>query len=545
MKKPRPGRAPARRYLALCLGAAVFGAAASQAEAQEAERGEAVYRAWCAECHGETGEGDGPSADWMLPPPRDFTGARYKIRTTGSGELPTDADLHEVIREGLPGTTMPGWPDLSETEREAVIEYIKSFAPFFEGATPEPLEPSGDPGASQEAIEAGRGAYETLECNRCHGAEGRGDGTSAPTLEDWRGNPIRAADLTQPWLFRGGSSPEEIHTRFLSGLDGTPMPSNQDAMEAGIVTEEELWGLAHYVRSLAQDRIPPSTRDAFLVERVGDDRGLPDDPDDPIWEEVESYYVPLSGQVLVPPRNFAPMVTAIWVQGVHDGTELALRVVWNDPSRSPDPQWGEWQEKVARTLHTDEGEIPVAPLPDALTVQFPFEVTEERERPYFLMGDRRRPVYLWRWDSEDGIGESSATGLGTGESLEENALTGEAVWEAGQWRVLFRRGLEIEEDAGPTFSDGTAIPVAFHARDGSSGEDEGRGSLSSWFFLFLEEPESNVIYVAPALVMLLTGGAGLFAIRRARSGAGRRREPDGSGAAGRSRDTEGTRHEAE
>ena len=76
--------------------------------AQDVERGEAIYRTWCQECHGEEGKGDGPAADRMLPRPRDFVAARYQIRTTASGELPTDDDLMRVMREGLAGTAMPG-----------------------------------------------------------------------------------------------------------------------------------------------------------------------------------------------------------------------------------------------------------------------------------------------------------------------------------------------------------------------------------------------------------------------------------------------------
>ncbi|MEJ2371542.1 MAG: cytochrome c, partial [Gemmatimonadales bacterium] len=59
------------------------------APAQDLENGEAIYRAWCLECHGAEGRGDGPAAERMLPRPRDFVGARYKIRTTVSVELPT------------------------------------------------------------------------------------------------------------------------------------------------------------------------------------------------------------------------------------------------------------------------------------------------------------------------------------------------------------------------------------------------------------------------------------------------------------------------
>ena len=58
--------------------------------AQDTTKGEAIYEKWCAGCHGDTGAGDGPAAAYMLPRPRNFTGAVYKIRTTASGQLPTE-----------------------------------------------------------------------------------------------------------------------------------------------------------------------------------------------------------------------------------------------------------------------------------------------------------------------------------------------------------------------------------------------------------------------------------------------------------------------
>lgn len=110
------------------------------------ERGKAVYDKWCAGCHGDGGAGDGPAAAYMLPRPRDFTRALYQIRTTASGELPTDADIMQAINEGLPGTAMPGWKDrLSGDDRGAVLAYIKTFSTFFEGATPQALPFSGAP----------------------------------------------------------------------------------------------------------------------------------------------------------------------------------------------------------------------------------------------------------------------------------------------------------------------------------------------------------------------------------------------------------------
>ena len=195
-------------------------------------RGKAVYDKWCAECHGNTGAGDGSAQAFMLPRPRDFTKGSYQVRTTASGELPTDDDLRRVIDDGMPGTAMPRWGDrLSDTEREDVIAYIKSFSQFFTGAAPKAIEIGNAPGSSTEAIAEGREVYTKLECFKCHGQAGRGDGTSAPTLtDDWE-QPIFAADLSASWRFNGGSSVRDIYARLRTGLDGTPMPSFSDVID--------------------------------------------------------------------------------------------------------------------------------------------------------------------------------------------------------------------------------------------------------------------------------------------------------------------------
>jgi mono/diheme cytochrome c family protein len=139
------------RNLALAL-ALVLAPTGAYAQQQPAPAAKATYDKWCAGCHGVEGKGNGPAATWMLPRPRDFTLARYQIRTTASGGLPTDADLRHVIDEGMPGTAMPGWKTtLSESERNQVMEYVKNFSPFFKqgsvmaapaGATGSPPRPS-------------------------------------------------------------------------------------------------------------------------------------------------------------------------------------------------------------------------------------------------------------------------------------------------------------------------------------------------------------------------------------------------------------------
>jgi mono/diheme cytochrome c family protein len=514
-----------RRLVSLAVLA--VGIAPVHLAAQEEHPGKLPYDRWCAECHGVEGDGNGPAAAWMLPRPRDFTEALYQIRTTPSGALPTDADILRVIDRGMPGTAMPGWEGhLSRSEREALVDYLKTFSRFFEMEdAPTPLEAGSAPGVSDEAIADGRRIYQEIECWKCHGDAGRGDGPSAPTQTDDAGFPIRPADLSENWNFNGGGTVEDIHMRLRTGLDGTPMPSFGDLVEAEVLTERELWHLAHFVRSLSPDEAPVA-RDVVRAGLV--DGPLPDSPSDSAWAGVDRFWVPLVGQIIREPRQFAPAVDGLWVQALHDGETLALRLVWHDPSRSPDPAWDEWRALLARHLEPrpEDGAAPDAP--DVLVVQFPGAMPDGRELPYFLGGDSGEPVYRWRWTSDaEGIVEEMARGLDDVESLPDadRRPTARAAFDAGEWRLLIRRPLASDDPqrrlALPT---GEPVPVAFFAQDGSSGETDGRGSLSSWYYLYLDTPVSAAVYILPVAAALLTALAGWGLVARARRSATRSHE---------------------
>jgi len=517
------------RATASCAAAllAALGVLSVPGHAQE-PRGKALYDKWCAECHGATGAGDGSAATYMLPRPRDFTKGVYQVRTTASGELPTDADLLRVIEDGMPGTAMPGWSSvLNETQRTDVVAYLKSMSQFFAGAAPAAIEIGRAPGGGAEAIAAGRAVFEKLECFKCHGQQGRGDGTSAPTLKDDDNFPIRAADLTAHWKFNGGATVEQIYTRLRTGLDGTPMPSFSDAIASNIVTDAQLWQLAHYVRSLS----PAETPEAREVVRARlATAALPTTPGDSAWNSVEPFWIPLVGQVVVKPRWFAPMVDGVWVRALHDGTRLTMRVSWSDPSRSPDQPWNEWLGRIRATM-TGGDSLPVDSVqgPDLLTVQFPPRISDDAERPFFLGGDTRRPVHAWRWASDpDQLQVGRLNGLGRFTAGPAGDVTHAAVWDNGAWHVQFTRPLVPgDTTAAPSFRTGVAIPFAFYAADGSNGETAMRGSVGAWYAIYLDTPTPPRVYVAPAATMLLTAGLGVLVVvtaqRRERQG---RRSPE-------------------
>lgn len=82
------------------------------------KRGEALFQANCAFCHGADGTGKNWIGQFMEPKARDLT--LYTRET-----LPATR-LHETIREGLPGTSMPAWKHvLQPAEVEAVGAYVQ------------------------------------------------------------------------------------------------------------------------------------------------------------------------------------------------------------------------------------------------------------------------------------------------------------------------------------------------------------------------------------------------------------------------------------
>jgi len=492
--------------------------------AQDTTAGKRVYVKWCAGCHGDGGAGDGPAAAYMLPRPRNFTGGLYKIRTTASGQLPTDADLLRAIDEGLPGSAMPGWKGrLSQAERRDVMAYIKTFSSFFADTSQHvvPLKFSSPPGGGTgaAALKVGRQFYDSIGCRKCHGDQGRGDGPSAPTLKDDADFPIFAADLHQNWRFRGGGAVEDIYRRLRTGLDGTPMPSFADLIDQKFLTDEELWRLAQYVRSLGP-AAPPDVRDVVHAPQIAGT--VPVSPDDSMWARAARYWFPLVGQGIHKSRWFAPAVSGVWVQAVHDGRTLALRVSWDDRTESPDTAWLRFERRILETVAGDDSALPshgAEPWPDQLAVQFPRRLPEGSggmERPYFLMGGANDPVYQWRWTSSP---RRALAGLARGIERFDTlpgAPAGQATYDHGEWRLVLTRALATPDTANEVqLEAGRAIPMAFFAWDGSSGEHGSRMAVSTWYFLALDRPTPPGVFISPVLAMLVTLTLGLVVVRRA------------------------------
>lgn len=261
---------------------------------QTLEAGRMAYMQYCRTCHGDKGDGKGPSAPGLHPPPRDFTLATFKFAAVAGGTLPHDEDFIRIVKGGLHGTAMLAW-QVPDVQLKEIIQYIKTFSPRWQQ---EPLgdhinwETAKDPWAGKEHDGEVRGkkVYHGLaQCLGCHpsyaskqyiydaskeltsnGVTDFRDDMYASVLKDSDyGVKILPPDFTHDDLRSVRDDPKlppaqrdeqrlrDLFRIIASGVGGTAMPTWE-----GSLPDDDIWALAHYVDSLV--RIKNSSQVAEL-----------------------------------------------------------------------------------------------------------------------------------------------------------------------------------------------------------------------------------------------------------------------------------------
>ncbi|MEO6027065.1 MAG: c-type cytochrome [Candidatus Binatia bacterium] len=509
----------------LAAGLLALSTGASRALAADGP-GKDLYTRNCAQCHGDQGDGNGVAAPHLMPRPRDFTSGKFKIRTTPSGKLPTDADLHHIIRVGMPYTSMPAWPNLSDAEIDSLVEYVKTFSPEF--AKPdgkaEGMQIPKPPALSAESVERGKASYAELGCAGCHGELGRTDGTTAPTLKDDAGHPIRPADLTHPWTFRGGGRREDIFRSVTTGLNGTPMPAFGEALSV-----EQRWDLTDFIYALGGSE-NPNYAAMLTAKKTTEEIDLTKQESiDALFEQAPPAFFPIVGQIMQPGRAFHPASTGLTARAVYNDTDVAIELRWHDmrgnasgknapdiavpaeedagaeaakPAEAADDAggWGDAEasdKKPAAGADADPwgddsgGAAPAADaseFSDAVALQFPVTLPTTIRKPYFIFGDKDHPVHLWFADLAK---KTPSIYLGSGsdklEALGPRDLTVTSTFEKGEWRVVFKR--RMRSAGALSFEEHGFAPIAFTVWDGASRERGNKRGLTTWWSLYFEPAE--------------------------------------------------------
>lgn len=271
----------------VALLAVVLLAAAGSAAAQEshiggmtghADAGKPLYFRYCWGCHGPHGDGNGENAQYLNPMPRNFAAATFKCRSTPTGTLPTDEDLYNAITRGLVNSGMPPWMELTDQQRADLVAFIKTFSPRWKSEGPgQAISVPAEAPLNLDGIKHGKELFTKLECFKCHGEQGRGDGPSAASLTDNNNQPIHPFDFETGTRFKCGTTNADLYKIFMTGIDGTPMPSFAD-----VIKPAEAWDLVHYLRTLQVNHKGPeltvwegTKEGAQIVKETKASRGTP------------------------------------------------------------------------------------------------------------------------------------------------------------------------------------------------------------------------------------------------------------------------------
>lgn len=241
--------------ISLLVSCAFLCLAVARAQTSDIEKGRAIYRSNCAFCHGITGLGGrGP----------DLVG----------GEKKPDSELTRIIRNGVPGTTMPAFASLADDELPKLVGFLNHLRSSGVGTQ----KATGDPAN-------GRRMYMRHGCSGCHqiGAEGSaygpdltrvGGARSVRYLEESIINP--SADI--PEAYRGVT----VVTKDGRKLTGTRVNEDPFTVQIRLQTDE--------FRSIVKDearQVTPMTES--LMPHY---KGMPKK----ILDDVVAYLATLKGQ---------------------------------------------------------------------------------------------------------------------------------------------------------------------------------------------------------------------------------------------------------
>ena len=219
-----------------------------------------LYISQCARCHGVDGFGDGPgmNSSMFAALPRSFVhtndhlGATYHFVSTDNS-IASDDDLYRAISDGLEGSGMPAFPDLTSSQLISLVDVLNAFRK--DGPKPgNPIIVPEQPPITQQSIARGKQLYIT-NCVSCHGDDGSG---GMQEIYSWRElkpelpQQLFAADLSVGNV-KMGKSAEDIFTRITCGVPGG-YGGAKLMMSFETMPVEDRWAIVQYV----MDEILPS-----------------------------------------------------------------------------------------------------------------------------------------------------------------------------------------------------------------------------------------------------------------------------------------------
>jgi Ethylbenzene dehydrogenase len=221
---------------------------------------------------------------------------------------------------------------------------------------------------------------------------------------------------------------------------------------------------------------------------------VPKAADDTVWQTASSITIPLSGQVITRPVWPEPTVRALTVRSVHNGTDIAFLLEWED--------------------NTKNDRLTPGTFRDGVAIGFPLG----NAPAFFCMGQLDHYINIWHWkaDWQSDIDRRAARApekkeggvrtfeviprrvssvedlLGGGFSTlttkdKQGRVQGQAFWRDGVWHVMMRRPLLSEEQENEaTLVPGRIQTVSFSVWNGENKERNGQKAVAPWFQLRID-----------------------------------------------------------
>lgn len=240
--------------------------------------------------------------------------------------------------------------------------------------------------------------------------------------------------------------------------------------------------------------IPLVSSEGMIIRSQVVSGDLPTTPEDAAWTKVPPMTLPLSGQVITRPVWPEPTARALTVRSLHNGSEIAFLLEWQDNTKNDRLTPGTFRDGVAIGL----------PLGDAPA--------------FFCMGQLDHYINIWHWKADwqsDMDRRAARTGekktgevrtfeviprrissvedlIGGGFSTlttkeKQGRVQGKATWKDGVWHVVMRRPLSSEEQENEAkLIPGRVQTVSFAVWNGENKERNGQKAVAPWFQLIID-----------------------------------------------------------
>ena len=511
-------------------------------------RGRALFAQQCAICHGDTGDGQGKFAYLMNPRPRDLQKGDFKLSST-ENQIPSDEDLLRTISRGMPGSAMPPWGHLPQSDLDALVKAVRHInvsavrkdlqqrvkagqlkqnevaAELASRTKPsKPLQIPAEPDFDNLRWFNGRRVY-LQACAECHGKDGH------PVAEavkfDFEGYPVPPRSFVNG-IFKGGSDGHQLYARIVKGIKGTPMPGY-----AGTYTDDEVWDLVHYIQTLAREGAQERAQlkqGTFVAARVMGK--LPDGPTDKAWQRARSLYVGMT-----PLWWDENRIEGLIVRALHNEKDLAIQLSWIDPtnddravrtdefrdgvaiqfamSSNPPFYMGAagkgggvniwyWKADRHKNLASGKYQDVDAAFPNRAVDMYPEQKYKtppgKTGAPWPIQDVKKHDKkFITSWGAGNIVADPNlktsvetltARGPGTLSSRPANIqfVQGKAVYERGVWFVQIQRSMKPAEGSKDerAFKTGDYLPLSFAIWNGSAGDRDGKKNISIWQKLVIE-----------------------------------------------------------